>query len=409
MKIKQKIKIYLKSMIIPIILFVFVLFLSVGYSELSNNLTMSQITAIVRVDKDIRITGLTFNSLEKANITYSEYNHNSISVGLNLKKSDSYAILNVEITNLGNAVQALTNISNLNPELEYEFMSDYELGDIICDNSNKCYNGIKKNLLIKIKYKDDKYNSNSTLYNLKMDFAFNDFVKVEFDDNIKNYIKNEKDTIVRTGTYKVEIENIFIDDIYVYSKDSFLTRYIDYEIVDGYLIVYNVTDDLYIKTRDYLKTDIISKNEISVEAKWIDDINVELILNGKLNSELYLRLRREDLYIGDKPSDLYKSEYVNNPLFSKNQKVYISYKYLGGNYNLNGAFTIKFRDATKSSTAFDDCAFITNHAKENFSFEVDETKICTLSKDVSVISLYSNSGSTFDNVRIIVSYGTYNE
>ena len=51
-----------------------VLLLSVGFSAFQNNLSINDANATVRVDKDIRIMGISIDSVNDATSSYEEYN-----------------------------------------------------------------------------------------------------------------------------------------------------------------------------------------------------------------------------------------------------------------------------------------------------------------------------------------------
>ena len=51
-----------------------ILLLSVGFSAFQNNLSIDDTKAIVRIDKDIRIMGVSIDSVNDATSSYEEYN-----------------------------------------------------------------------------------------------------------------------------------------------------------------------------------------------------------------------------------------------------------------------------------------------------------------------------------------------
>ncbi len=55
-------------------IFLGILLLSVGFSAFQNNLSINDANATVRVDKDIRIMGISIDSVNDATSSYEEYN-----------------------------------------------------------------------------------------------------------------------------------------------------------------------------------------------------------------------------------------------------------------------------------------------------------------------------------------------
>ena len=135
------------------ILFFTIIFLSIGFSSFQNNLAIDNISATIKIDKDIRITNININNTNNATSNYEEYNATSISGSINLPTQNSYIIYNVDIYNLGNIPMGITDISINNENLKYEVLN-YNLKDKICEN-NQCSLGVKKTLQIKISYKDN--------------------------------------------------------------------------------------------------------------------------------------------------------------------------------------------------------------------------------------------------------------
>ncbi len=166
---------------IPIIVALFVVLLSIAYSAFGTTLNISGIAAEVRIEADIRVTGISVDSYTNSAISsYEEYNVSNISMGVNLPNSDSTITYKVDVTNFGNVEMGIFAINNLPSNLEYE-LSGYTLQDKLCNN-NQCSLGIKKEFYITIKYKDGGYNASSTTYALNLDFDFREFHTVSYVD-----------------------------------------------------------------------------------------------------------------------------------------------------------------------------------------------------------------------------------
>ena len=165
---------------IPIFAALFVVLLSVGYSAFGTNLNIGGIAAEVRIEADIRVTGISVDSYTNGGIsTYEDYNVSNISMGANLPNSNSTITYKVSVTNFGNAEMGIYAINNLPSNLEYE-LSGYTLQDKICVN-NQCSLGITKEFYITIKYKDGGYNASNTTYPLSLDIDFRPFHTVTYE------------------------------------------------------------------------------------------------------------------------------------------------------------------------------------------------------------------------------------
>ena len=154
---------------IPIVVAIIVVLLSVGYSAFGTSLNISDIAVNVRVEADIRVTGISVDSYtNNAVSSYENYNVSNISTNINLPNSDSTITYKVSVTNFGNAEMGIFAINNLPSNLEYELI-DYNLHDKICNNS-QCSLGVTKEFYITIKYKNGGYNSGNTNYALNLEF-----------------------------------------------------------------------------------------------------------------------------------------------------------------------------------------------------------------------------------------------
>ena len=95
--------------------------LTIGFSAFQSTGTIKDIGGTVRVQKNIRITGVSvMNPVSDAVSNYEDYNVESITSGLNLPNSNSKLTYKVEITNFGNAEMMITQIAGLPSNLKYE-------------------------------------------------------------------------------------------------------------------------------------------------------------------------------------------------------------------------------------------------------------------------------------------------
>ena len=169
MKFRKRYKNNSKVNILLPLVFLFIVFLSVGYSSLNQKLNITS-EAVFRVEESIRITdiklvGNTFNGLENYNSSYSK---DRIKTGITLNEANSSITYQVTITNTGNVPMNLSFLDNIN------YNNDgitYELNEKLPFMINK---GEEKR--VEITYKWNSYNEKSK--NLDSLIKFN-FIKAE--------------------------------------------------------------------------------------------------------------------------------------------------------------------------------------------------------------------------------------
>ena len=227
-----------------LILFFTIVFLSIGFSSFQNNLAIDNISATIRIDKDIRITNININSANNATSNYEEYNATSISGSINLPTQNSYIIYNVYIYNLGNIPMGITDISINNENLKYEVLN-YNLKDKICEN-NQCSLGVKKTLQIKISYKDN-VNPTDTENIFNLNFNFGRFFNISY-YNITNSESLPKE-IIEGDTLNINIPNNEDYLIKVFMNNKLLSKDKEYTHANDTLNIPNITGDLKINYR----------------------------------------------------------------------------------------------------------------------------------------------------------------
>ena len=169
MKIRRRYKNNSKVNILLPLVFLFIVFLSVGYSSLNQELNITS-EAVFRVEESIRITdiklvGSAFNGIENYNSSYSK---DRIKTGITLNEANSSITYQVTITNTGNVPMNLSSLENIN------YNNDgitYELNEKLPYMINK---GEEKS--IEITYKWNSYNELNK--NLDSVIKFN-FIKAE--------------------------------------------------------------------------------------------------------------------------------------------------------------------------------------------------------------------------------------
>ena len=160
-----------------------VLLLSIGFSAFQNDLIVSDLWAAVRLNKDIRVTGVfARNSVSSATSNWEDYNVNNITSSMSLPNNNSTITYEVNITNFGNTDMGILSISGLPSNLEYS-ISGYTLGNKLCDNNNssKCNLGSVSTIQITIGYKENGYDSNNTDYMLGLVFDFRRIYSISYD------------------------------------------------------------------------------------------------------------------------------------------------------------------------------------------------------------------------------------
>jgi len=159
---------------------IFVLFLTIGFSSFLHNISINDISMKVRVQEDIRVTGVSVaNTSNEGVVEWEEYNVHNITSAVSLPNSNSTVTYQINITNFGNIKEGILAIdeeykiagTNNNSNLEIKNM-DYNLKEALCNNSNQCTLGIVKTINITIGYKNGGYDSNNINHSIKLDFDF---------------------------------------------------------------------------------------------------------------------------------------------------------------------------------------------------------------------------------------------
>ena len=169
-----------KVTIISSVIVVLIMMISFGYSSFSQSLGIGGISAEVRIEKDIRVTGVSVSkSTDMALSTGEDYNVKNIYSTITLPNENSSVTYRVEITNIGNVEMGILKITTNNENLEAVVTSDYKLKEKICVDG-KCSLGIKKYIDVEVKYKDNKFNKENIEYNVLLTFDFRPFHSVKY-------------------------------------------------------------------------------------------------------------------------------------------------------------------------------------------------------------------------------------
>ncbi|MCI6266982.1 MAG: hypothetical protein MR598_09115, partial [Erysipelotrichaceae bacterium] len=184
------------------IILIIVTGISIGFSAFFSELSINDISAIVRVNADIRVTSVYQNeTYSGAYSTSLDYNVSNINGMITLPNEDSYIEYSVNITNIGNVEMGIKEITLNNENLDYE-ISNYTVGDKVCSDeseSTECTLGAEKNIIVRIKWKADKYDANNISNNFILTFDFQNYHKVIIDDSIQAYITNCPEEVMNSN------------------------------------------------------------------------------------------------------------------------------------------------------------------------------------------------------------------
>ena len=214
------------------------LIITVGFASYQASLDIRDVSATVRVQKDIRVTGVTVSSpVSDASSNWEDYNVKSISSSVNLPNEDSTLIYDVEITNIGNVEMGIADITGLSDNLTYS-ISNYNLKDKLCDdaNPNECKLGTTSTLHITIGYKEGRFDASNTTYPLNLNFDFKRIFPITY----KNVNNNNYPTQIMEGDTKTIT---FVDDI---PKDINVIGVTTFKFESPILTISDPTDDVII-------------------------------------------------------------------------------------------------------------------------------------------------------------------
>ena len=116
-------------------------------------MSISNLVAEVRLNENVRITGVSVVSSSNGGMNSLDYDEDSIIGNINLKGANSTVTLEVEITNFGNTYYGIYGIFNYDNVL-YKQLDGYEYCDMLCDENGKLYvtEGIVENFSTELEY-----------------------------------------------------------------------------------------------------------------------------------------------------------------------------------------------------------------------------------------------------------------
>ena len=160
--------------IAPFLILAIVLMLTFGYALYTDTLAIDAGTAVIRLVRDIRLTGLNVQGgTNGGSASTSVYGVTSIETDISLPNSDSTVTYEVQVTNIGNVEQGLHTITGLPSNLKYE-LTNYNIETTLCDtvNPTKCKLGSVTVFNITIMYDENGYDGLDTDFSLHLDFDF---------------------------------------------------------------------------------------------------------------------------------------------------------------------------------------------------------------------------------------------
>ena len=232
--------------IIASVMVIMTLLISVGYSAFNTKLNVKDIKAVVRVEKDIRVTNISVLSGTDGGVSnWEDYNVSSISGSVRLPNANSAVRYMVEITNIGNVEMGLLNIVNTNLPEELMAATSYPYGTKICDNTTatKCTLGAKRTIEIVIKYNGGKYNSTTASkdFTFNLGFTFKQVHKITYKNITATGLKTE---ILDTDILIADIGTGYIS--FNITQGGVKLTDSQYTYQNGQLTIKNVTGDLVI-------------------------------------------------------------------------------------------------------------------------------------------------------------------
>ena len=226
--------------VISIIILVLILTLTVGFSAFVSEMSISNLVAEVRLNENVRITGVSVVSSSNGGMNSLDYDKDSILGNVNLKSSSATVTLEVEVTNFGNTVMGIESHSGSADNLVYA-VSGYQEKTSLCDTSSNCTLGSVTKFNVTLGY--DYYDPTVKDHEFKLDFVFKKMHSITYTDITNNgypsYIMDGQTLSVNLGGSAPSKLDVYSDGVLL---DSSM-----YSYVNGTLTISEVTDDIEIK------------------------------------------------------------------------------------------------------------------------------------------------------------------
>ncbi len=230
------------------LIFFSVLALTIGYASFGNKLEIDGISAEVRLNKDIRVTGISlYNTTNGGTSNYYEYNQKNNELGLTLDNASSTVTYKVQLTNFGDVEMGVFQIKNLPSNLQYEITGDYKEKTSVCDNSSNCILGAQREFYLTIKYKDSSsFDANKTTYDLLLEYDFRRVYTVKYAPGVSNGVTYQN-KIMEGDTLVVKFTSYKNNYLRIAMGDMLLTQDKEFTFDSNYVLtIPNVTDDISI-------------------------------------------------------------------------------------------------------------------------------------------------------------------
>lgn len=224
--------------------------LTLGYAAFGSEMSISNIVAEVRINKDIRVTGVEFVSANNGSTSNLDYDYDSIIGNINLDGDNSAVTLEVSVTNFGNAEMGIYEITGLSDNL-IQTVDNYEMKSKLCDSNGNCSLGSTTKFNITIEY--DTYDATTINYELRLDFDFREMHTITYDGITNN---NYPTSVIDGGNLTFTATSDVPPKIVVFDSNNDRVDYSNYSYINGVFAFNNVTSDISLKYADkvYLKT-----------------------------------------------------------------------------------------------------------------------------------------------------------
>lgn len=205
-----------KKSIFSVIILFLIFSITIGFSAFASEMSISKIVADVRIEKNVRITGVEILYDRSNDITLNnlDYDVDSVLSNVSFNSTSSYVVYKVTITNFGNARAGVYNV-NFGSGYVYDVL-DSAYGSMICDASNKCNLGASTDVIFKV------YPSSHSIGNHVVDFDFD--IRQYYDITYQNVSGSYADTVIGG------------EGLYVYfssPKPTGVKLYCDGELIDS--------------------------------------------------------------------------------------------------------------------------------------------------------------------------------
>ena len=270
-----------------------VLFVSIGYSSYGTSLYLADSIATVRIDRNVRITGVSTNtSTNGGSTTALNYDVETISTDIRLPQASSTITYEVEVKNFGNVemgIESITLPSALSSKLDVS-VSGYTLGDKIRDNNDACESSvdgcklsIRRTFYITLSYKTGQYDSNNYIFNnVQLELEFKEMHKVTYTGFTVYHPPMEAHTIMDGHTFSNSIGPF--NTLYVTMSGSSISNYT--VGANNLLTIPNVTGDLEIIISEVMLSFVINTSpnnaNINYKINGVDQTAVTAPLNTQI-------------------------------------------------------------------------------------------------------------------------------